>query len=231
VGETAVADRNGRQVGHAALSALAALPPAGTEFRYGGPVISGTAIGTWRHAPLPDAARSGQTTWYWEDLVVELPYRQDLPSVEQTTSERDHWLTEEGRARAAGDETLVRDCRAQVEQRTRQLHRLQSLVPGRSYPLKLRLGTLGDALWIFVPGELYQIFQTTLRARFAPHPVIVTTLTNDWQPGYIPPAATYGYGIYQEVIAATAAGSHETLIESISRRLESLQNQIRVRHD
>ena len=41
VGDTSVADRNGRQVGHAALSALAALPPAGTEYRYAGPVISG----------------------------------------------------------------------------------------------------------------------------------------------------------------------------------------------
>ncbi len=77
-------------------------------------------------------------------------------------------------------------------------------------------------MWIFVPGELYQVFQTTLRERFAPRPVFVTTLTNDWQPGYIPPAATYGYGIYQEVIAATAAGSQETLIEAISRRLGEL---------
>jgi hypothetical protein len=156
---------------------------------------------------------------------VELPYRLDLPTVEQTTSEREHWLAEEARARAAGDESLVRDCRAQVEQRTRQLQRLNCLVPGRAYPLRVRLGIFGDAVWIFVPGELYQIFQTTLRERFSPHPVFVTTLTNDWRPGYIPPAATYGYGIYQEVIAATAAGSLETLIEAISRRLESLQNQ------
>ncbi|MDA0285089.1 MAG: hypothetical protein O3B86_17200, partial [Planctomycetota bacterium] len=55
---------------------------------------------------------------------------------------------------------------------------------------------------------------------------IVTTLTNDWQPGYIPPASTYGYDIYQEVIAATSAGSLELLIESISRRLTILLNQI-----
>ena len=70
---------------------------------------------------------------------------------------------------------------------------------------------------------------TTLRERFAPHPVIVTTLTNDWQPGYIPTASTYGYGIYQDVIAATSAGCLETLIETISRRLETLRNQNRVR--
>ena len=49
VGDTAIADRNGRQVGHAALSKLATLPPAGTDYRYAGPVISGTTIGPWRH--------------------------------------------------------------------------------------------------------------------------------------------------------------------------------------
>jgi hypothetical protein len=48
----------------------------------------------------------------------------------------------------------------------------------------------------------------------------LTTLTNDWQPGYIPPAHCFGYEIYQEVIAATAPGASEILIESISRRLQ-----------
>jgi hypothetical protein len=225
VGETAVADRNGRQVGHAALSTFAALPPPGTEYRYAGPVISGTAIGTWRQEPLSDEAQHRQALWHWETLVVELPYRHDLPTLDQTTADREHWLAEEARARAAGDESRVRDCRAQVEQRTRQLTRLNNLVPGRAYPLTLRLGFLGDAVWVFVPGELYQIFQITLRERFAAHPVFVTTLTNDWQPGYIPPASTYGYEIYQEVIAATAPGCLESLIEMISRRLTIRLNQ------
>jgi hypothetical protein len=99
---------------------------------------------------------------------------------------------------------------------------LNALVHGDTYPITLHLGIFGDAIWIFVPGELYQAFQTTLRERFAPRPVIVTTLTNDWQPGYIPPASTYGYGIYQEIIAATAPGCMELLIESISRRIKKL---------
>ncbi len=222
VGDVAVADRNGRQVGHAALSALAALPPAGTEYRYAGPVISGTAIGTWRHEPLADEARSRQVVWHWEELVVELPYRHNLPTLDQIMAEREHWLGEEAQARAGSDELRVRDCRAQVEQRTRQLTRLNSLAPGRFYPLTLRLGILGDAVWVFVPGELYQVFQLTLRERFAGHPVFVTTLTNDWQPGYIPPASTYGYEIYQEVIAATSPGCLESLIETITRRLKTL---------
>ncbi len=224
IGDPAIADRNGRQVGHAALSTLATLPPPGTEYRYTGPVISGTAIGTWRHEPIADEARNRQAIWCWEQLVVELPYRHDLPTLEQTTAEREHWLAEEASARASHNESRVRDCRAQVEQRTRQINRLSNLVPGCCYPLALQLGILGDAVWVFVPGELYQIFQITIRERFAAHPVFVTTLTNDWQPGYIPPASVYGYEIYQEVIAATAAGCLESLIETISRRLTILLN-------
>ncbi len=222
VGEPAVADRNGRQVGYAVLSTLATLPPSGTDFCYSGPVISGTAIGTWRHEPLDDEGKSRWCSWCWEQLVVDLPYRYDLPTLEQTNAEREHWLAEETLARHANDEPRVRDCRAQVEQRTRQLNRLQNLVPGHCYPLTLRLGMVGDAVWVFVPGELYQIFQTTLRDRFDRHPVLVTTLTNDWQPGYIPPASSYGYEIYQEVIAATAPGCLELLIEAVSRRLKSM---------
>jgi hypothetical protein len=96
------------------------------------------------------------------------------------------------------------------------------LVPGRTYPLTVRVGIVGNAVWVFVPGELYQVFQLRLRERFAPYPMCVTTLTNDWQPGYIPPAQSYEYGIYQEVISATAPGCLELLIECISRRLKTL---------
>ena len=84
----------------------------------------------------------------------------------------------------------------------------------------MTIGFLGEAIWIFVPGELYQVFQTALRRRRPDRPVLVTTLTNDWQPGYIPPASAYGQGIYQEVIAATAPGALEALIEAVARRIE-----------
>ena len=49
--------------------------------------------------------------------------------------------------------------------------------------------------------------------------VIVATVTDDWQPGYIPPAAIYGQGIYQEIIAAVGPGSLETLIDTIGHEL------------
>jgi len=226
VGDPAVADRNGRKVAYAALAEIVATPEPSTEFRYAGAVTSGTEIGTWRHEPEAVEARKRQTLWHWEQFDVELPYRHDLPTIEQTTTEKEHWLAEEAKARELCDEIRIRDCRAQVEQRTRQLTRLLALVAGKSYPLTVHLGLVGEAIWLFVPGELYQVFQTQLRARFAPHPVFVATLTNDWQPGYIPPASTFGYGIYQEVIAATSPGSMEILIEAIARRYDQIRKQV-----
>ena len=222
VGDPQVADRNGRQVGFAALSALCSLSSPLTEYRYSGPVVSGTRIGTWRHEPLCEDSARKLHHWHWESLVVQLPYRHDLPTIEQTTLEREQWLARESQARQDNDEKQLRDARAQVEQRTRQLTRLQNLLPGRCYPLEVHLGIVGDAIWVFVPGELYQVFQKTLRERFASRPIFVTTLTNDWQPGYIPPASSYGYEIYQEVIAAMAPGCLEILTESLWRRLQAL---------
>src|SRR5437762_357275 len=51
VGDPAVADRNGRQLGFAALSGLESLPPPGTHFEYAGPVVSGAILGPWKHQP------------------------------------------------------------------------------------------------------------------------------------------------------------------------------------
>ncbi len=222
VGDPAIADRNGRKVGYATMATLATMPPPGKEYRYSGPVTSGTEIGTWRHLDVEKSDTERFAICRWTDFVVDLPYRHDLPSVEVTTAEREHWQEKEIQARDAGDEATVRKSRAEVEQRTRQLTRLGALVPGPAYPLNIRVGMLGDGIWIFVPGELYQVFQLQLRARNPLRPVFVCTLANDWQPGYVPPASTFGYGIYQETIAATAAGDLEVLIEAVSRKLRTI---------
>jgi hypothetical protein len=52
--------------------------------------------------------------------------------------------------------------------------------------------------------------------------VVVATLSDDWQPGYLPAAAAYGYGIYQDVISAVAPGSLEALTETVCREVERL---------
>jgi hypothetical protein len=220
VGDHAVADRNGRQVGYAALSALENLPPPGKDYRYAGPVLSGTWIGTWRYEPIADQASS--LHWKWRRFHVDLPYRADLPSLDETRAALASHQAAEEAARAAGNAALARDHRASAEQMTRQIMRLEQLPAGKHYPMAITIGRLGDALWVITPGELYQVFQTTLRARFAPRPVIVATISDGWLPGYLPAAASYGQGIYQDIISPLAAGSLETLLEATASELQSL---------
>ena len=120
------------------------------------------------------------------------------------------------------DLDLARDCHAHAERMTRQLARLSALPAGRTFPVTVTLGRAGTTLWVFVPGELYHIFQTALRSRFADMAMVVVTLANDWQPGYLPTESSYGKGIYQETIAVLAAGSLERLIEVVSAEMGTI---------
>jgi hypothetical protein len=214
VGDPAVADCNGRQLAFAALAALEGLPPPRTQFVYSGPVVSGATIGTWRHEPLDAKSLRPYRTWSVAQWSVPLAYRPDLPSAEQTQAELAEWQRREAEAIAAGNAELARDCRARAEQATRQLWRLGAL-PRGNFPLPVTLARLGGAAWLFVAGEHYQNLQTALRQRLPDLPIMVSTITGGWQPGYIPPADIYGRGIYQEQIAVVAAGSAEQLLSAI----------------
>lgn len=221
VGDPAVADRNGRQLAFAALAALESLPPPGTHYVYQGPTVSGAVIGVWRHEPLEQGVREAQARWQCQQWTLGLPYRADLPVAEELHKQRAHWQAEETRARADGNLGAASDCRARFEQMTRWLSRLAEIPPGAAFPLPIALWRLGSAVWLFIPGEHYQTLQMSLRARFPGRPLFVVTLTGGWLPGYVPPAATYGKGIYQESIALVAPGCAETLVEEIANRIGS----------
>ncbi len=222
VGDTAVADRNGRQLGFAALSGLESLPPPRTHFEYAGPVVSGATLGPWKHRPAQAEFAETAGQFHAREFTVSLPYRPELPTEAQTRADLATWEQEEQAARAANDTLRVRDSRAQAERMTRQLVRLAALPEGAAYPFPVAIWHIGHAVWVFTPGELYQRFQIALRERFPDVAVIVCTITDDWQPGYVPPASAFGYGIYQEVIAATAPGSMEALTEAVGREIEKL---------
>ena len=222
VGEPEVADRNGRQLGFAALSGLESLHGPGSRFEYAGSVVSGALLGTWEHRPLRNEELARNERWRTRRFVSQLPYRNNLPTEAATRAELAKWESEEARARAADDPAQVSECRARAEQMTRQLARLASLPAGPSYPLPVHLAHIGGAVWVFSAGELYQHFQITIRRRFPGYAIVVATLTNDWQPGYIPAAGSYGKGIYQESIAAVAPGSLEGLTETVCGEIRAL---------
>jgi hypothetical protein len=219
VGDTAVADRNGRELGFAALSALTALPAAGTHFRYTGPVVSGATLGAWAHEPLPanEAERKRLwQLWRWREL---LPYRPGQPKAEQVETELKQFQVDEDAARAVGDSQRAADYRAMAERKRRLRHRLSQLPGGDAFPLQVVLWRIGDAFWLGVQGESYSLLQTELRQRFPSLAIVVASIAADWGASYLPPAKIYGTGIYQESIAVVAAGSLEQLIESIATRI------------
>lgn len=221
VGDTAVADRNGRELGYAALSALTALPQAGTKFVYAGPVVSGATLGAWRHESLSASELAAQAEWRLTRWCEPLKYRPGQPTVEQTQAELAQFQADEATARAAGDEARAADCRAMAERKNRLLHRLEQLPQGDAFPLQVVLWRMGDAFWLGVQGESYNVLQTELRRRFPDKVIIVASIAADWGASYLPPRELYDTGIYQEGIAAVAAGSLEQLVESIAMRISS----------
>jgi hypothetical protein len=223
VGDPAVADRNGRQLGHAALAILEALPPPATRFRYTGPVVSGATLGTWTHEPLDADTLRRHELWRHRRWTVDLPYRPGLPTVEQTRQELEHWQAKEEAERRAGNPTAARDARAMAERMTRRLTRLLDLPPGSAFPFPITLWQSGDAFWVAVEAEFYQFFQRELRRRFPAAPVVVMTLVNGARPSYLPTADVYDQGIYQESVAVLAPGCLEKVLEEIAAQLADWQ--------
>ena len=221
VGDTRVADRNGRELGYSALAALESLGEPGQRFEYAGPVVSGATIGTWKQVPLPPEVLCAKHRWRTDLFEINLDYRADLPTREDTEAQLKRWQMAESSAVAEGDLTKARDCHAQVERMQRQLSRLHSLPPGQHVPVTASIWQLGDAVWVALQGEHYSLLQRALRERFPERPILVCTVTDGWLPGYVPTADTYGKGIYQESVAIVAPGSLERLIEVLCRQIDA----------
>jgi hypothetical protein len=219
VGDPAVADRNGRQLGYAVLCALAGLPSWGTRFEYAGPVVSGATLGTWQYAPLDDAAKRRLNQWQSRRWTVDIPYRAGLPTLEQTQARLAEWTQAEQSARQAGDSDRAGDCRAHVERMTRQATRLGGLPKGDHFPLPVTVWRLGDGYWVMLEGEYYQALQRAIRDRFPETPIVVATGVNGWRPAYLPTRETYGLGIYQEQVAVLAPGCLETMVEAVATQI------------
>jgi hypothetical protein len=220
VGDPAVADRNGRQLGFAVLAALEGAPPPRTRLHYRGPVVSGATLGVWDHVPLDAAALQHKRRWHWRRWVLDLAYRRELPTREESQAARAHWAEAEQSAWQVGDADKARDCHAMVERHDRWLTRLAMLPEGTHFSFPIALWQVGDAIWLAVEGELYNIFQRALRQRFPGVPLVIMTLVNGARPTYLPPAEVYDKKTYQESIAVLAPGSLEQVMEAIGRQME-----------
>jgi hypothetical protein len=220
VGDTAVADRNGRQLGYAALTAIEALPPPSTQFEYTGPVVSGATIGTWAHRPLSEAESAANSRWRQRRWTITLRYRPGLPTREATLAERREWQEREAAARSAGDTAGATEARSMIERMDRRLVRLAGIT-GEAFDFPIVMWQIGRAIWVAVEGEPYSLLQTELRSRFPDTPLVVCVLAGGARPAYLPPRGLYDTGIYQETIAVLAPGALEAIIEAVAEQIEA----------
>jgi hypothetical protein len=205
VGDTAVADRNGRQLGYAAAAAVEGLPPPGTRFVYAGIVASGANLGTWAYEPceasqLPATERLAARVGH-----VELRRKEDIGVVEA----------------AAG---ATPDSVQEREKALRRRFLSEALGDGPFFAMPIWTWRLGEALLVAIPNEPYSVLQTDLRRRLEGTPLLVLGVTNRTM-GYLSPQGTYGTGLYQEQQSPFAPGCLEQTIEVAARELYEIQRQ------
>jgi hypothetical protein len=221
VGDPAVADRNGRQLGYAALSALEGLGPPETDFQYTGPVVSGATLGTWAHVPIGAERRADLTRMAGGRFTALLPQK-PRPDPAALAAEEEAWTKRAAAAESQGDRPQARDCRAYAERAKRWIARLKDLPPGDSFPLACSAHRLGESLWVTCGGEPYHWLQQELQRRFPAYAVLVSPLAGNLQVAYLLPRHAYGKGLYQEEPSLLAPGCLEALCDALTSRIEVL---------
>ena len=198
-GDTAVADRHGRQLGYAALATLENMEPPATELVYREVRESGAPLAVWRHQP-----RTVAVCLQAECSTVEIPLK-DWPTAEEFDQQ----------FRDCADRTLSERLR-----RKRDIRR--SLGDGPTYLLPFWTWKLGEAILVGCPAEAYSILQRELRLRYPQETIICLNLVNGSN-GYLPPRELYSRDIYPVAQTPFDQGALELTIEALSQSIEQIK--------
>ncbi len=221
VGDTTVADSNGKQVGHAALSTLYGMGAPQTDFAYAGPVVSGATIGTWGWRPHDENRTSATTIFAGDTFEIALDLI-ELPTAEDLQSQLEKYTTEQEAANARNDAIAARDVGARAERCRRWLGRIAKLPPGPTFPFHYSVHHFGDAVWITCSAEPYSWLGTELRRRFPGLTLLISPITGNTQVAYLLPRDRYGQGLYQEEPSSLAPGCLEALADAITERVSEI---------
>lgn len=190
VGDQAVADRHGRQLGYAALAALEDMEEPGTRLCFDGVVESGAPLAVWIPTPF-----NASTTYSAFESACELRIR-DWPSAEELDRQY----------RACEDRALAERLR-----RKRNIRRV--LGDQATWGLPIYGWRLGDAIVIGSMVEAYSQFQRQLRRSFPDRHIICLNVVNG-SIGYLSPAERYDQDIYQVWQSPFERGCLDTYIEA-----------------
>lgn len=218
--DASFADRNGRQLGHAAVSALEGLLPPGVEMRYAGMVQSGANLGTWDYCSVAaeDAQRASRVAG--AVVGIELPVKPHRPIAEM----REEMQRARDRVNSLPPDTPeheVRQARVEMELATRTLWRWQAIGDDDVHGFKAWVWRLGEAVFVGVQAEAYSCFQQALRSRFPGTPVAVIGVTNGWL-AYLCPREVYDRGYYEEEICPYRAGCLEEVTDAVGDQIEKM---------
>ena len=198
-GDPGLADRNGRQLGFAVLSALEGMLPPRMRLEYGGSVESGAPLGTWKRVERQVPSRLAAVR---SEVELEL---KSLPSAAEL------------------EESLKKEKDRVMAERLRRKGRVRKLVgDGSSTRVPIWVWRVGDAFIVGQPNEGYTLLQTELRRRFPGHPVAAMNLVNGTI-GYLPPKDLYHLDLYQVWQTPFAQGSLERMIEACAGAIEKLR--------
>jgi hypothetical protein len=198
-GDLDVVERNGRILGHAAMSALEALPKPGTVLRFVGVVESGASLGMWEQQS--DSASSVVTS-----RVVHVPVPlQNLLTAEELRSK---WADlEEGPAQ---------------ERVARAMALRKGYVKGGQASHPVWITQVGDAVIVAHPGEAYSLMQTELRRRHPDRCILVANCTNGPGYMYLPERSAYERQRYQVWQTLMGPGALEAVIDAVDAAITDL---------
>jgi len=194
-GDTALAERHGREVGFAVLSTLQSMLAPGKVLSFDAVVESGAALAVWKQTP---ANISSKLSAKLIDIPLPLKELQPLAEIEaQWDACEDHVLKER----------LWR--KLQVRKKAGDT--------GSTVPLWA--WQIGDSFFLGQPNEAYSLFQTELRRHF-PHNAIAVMNVVNGHVGYLPYKELYDENIYSVWQTPFAQGALEKLISSATETIE-----------
>lgn len=193
-GDVEVADRNGRQLGHAILATLNSMEPPGQQLRFDGVVESGAPLAVWRNGDAEFSSKLSAKIVQVELPLKGWPTADDLE--QQCEAEPDRALRERLRRRAA-----IR----------------RSVGDGETFTLPVWIWEIGDAILIGQMCEAYSSIQSELREALGRgRPLIFMNLANG-SLGYMPPDELYDEDVYQVWQTPFERGSLERLTTGLKQ--------------
>jgi hypothetical protein len=195
VGDTAVADRHGRQLAFATLATLNDMEPPGQQLHYVETVESGAALAVWRHEPV-----AASTRLYASLTEAVLPLK-NWPSAEELEQQR-----------------LATNDRAIEERLRRQRDIRLGLGDATTFALPIYAWRIGDAVLVGSCCEPYSLLQQELRRRFPGQTIVCMNLVNG-SIGYLPPSERYDEVVYPVWQTPFDRGSFEITLDTMTEAI------------